>query len=95
MPKTDVVFEVLYARIPFSSQNPMLAELRGNKPCLKVLTKSDLADEAMTLAWQEYWRHFRSMDLRPNGISDARHAKPRVGVRVLEVPLGRSDRIPS
>jgi len=54
MPKTDVVIEVLDARIPFSSQNPMLAELRGNKPCLKVLAKSDLADEAMTLAWQEY-----------------------------------------
>ena len=54
MPKTDVVIEVLDARIPFSSQNPMLAELRGNKPCLKVLTKSDLADEAMTLAWQEH-----------------------------------------
>ncbi len=54
MPKTDVVIEVLDARIPFSSQNPMLAELRGNKPCLKVLTKSDLADEAQTAAWQEY-----------------------------------------
>jgi len=54
MPKTDVVIEVLDARIPYSSQNPLLAELRGNKPCLKVLAKSDLADEAMTLAWQEY-----------------------------------------
>jgi len=54
MPKTDVVIEVLDARIPFLSQNPMLAELRGNKPCLKVLTTSDLADEAMTLAWQEH-----------------------------------------
>ena len=54
MPKTDVVIEVLDARIPYSSQNPLLAELRGNKPCLKVLTKSDLADEAMTLEWQAY-----------------------------------------
>jgi len=54
MPKTDVIIEVLDARIPYSSQNPLLAELRGNKPCLKVLAKSDLADEAMTLVWQEY-----------------------------------------
>ncbi len=54
MPKTDVIIEVLDARIPFSSHNPMLAELRGNKPCLKVLIKSDLADEAMTVAWQEH-----------------------------------------
>ncbi|MCY2977003.1 MAG: ribosome biogenesis GTPase YlqF [Planctomycetota bacterium] len=54
MPKTDVVIEVLDARIPYSSQNPLLAELRGNKPCLKVLAKSDLADESLTLEWQEY-----------------------------------------
>jgi len=54
LPKTDVVIEVLDARIPFSSENPMLAELRGDKPCLKVLAKSDLADEAMTSAWQAY-----------------------------------------
>lgn len=54
LPKVDVVIEVLDARIPFSSENPMLAELRGDKPCLKVLAKSDLADESMTVAWQEY-----------------------------------------
>lgn len=54
LPKVDVVIEVLDARIPFSSENPMLAELRGDKPCLKVLAKSDLADDAMTVAWQKY-----------------------------------------
>ncbi|MCM2373692.1 ribosome biogenesis GTPase YlqF [Aporhodopirellula aestuarii] len=54
LPKVDVVIEVLDARIPFSSENPMLAELRGEKPCLKVLAKSDLADEEMTLQWQEF-----------------------------------------
>ena len=54
LPKVDVVIEVLDARIPYSSENPMLAELRGDKPCLKVLAKSDLADDAMTMAWQEY-----------------------------------------
>jgi len=54
MPKTDVIIEVLDARIPFSSQNPMLTGLRGNKPCLKVLTKSDLADEAQTSTWKEH-----------------------------------------
>jgi len=54
LPKVDVVIEVLDARIPYSSENPMLAELLGDKPCLKVLTKSDLADEAQTKAWQDY-----------------------------------------
>ena len=44
LPKVDVVIEVLDARIPYSSENPMLAELLGDKPCLKVLAKSDLAE---------------------------------------------------
>lgn len=51
LPKVDVVIEILDARIPYSSENPMLAELRGDKPCLKVLAKSDLADDAMTESW--------------------------------------------
>jgi len=51
LPDTDVIVEVLDARIPFSSENPMLEQLRGHKPCLKVLTKSDLADDAQTKIW--------------------------------------------
>jgi ribosome biogenesis GTPase A len=51
LPETDVILEVLDARIPYSSENPMLAGIRGNKPCLKVLTKADLADEDMTQVW--------------------------------------------
>jgi ribosome biogenesis GTPase A len=54
LPKVDVVIEVLDARIPYSSENPMLAELRGDKPCLKVLAKSDLADEDLTEEWCEF-----------------------------------------
>ncbi len=54
LPKVHLVIEVLDARIPYSSENPMLAELRGNKPCLKVLAKSDLADEATTARWQSH-----------------------------------------
>ena len=54
LPKIDLLIELLDARIPFSSENPMLAELRGNKPCLKVLTKRDLADPARTAEWQSH-----------------------------------------
>lgn len=54
LPKVDLLIEVLDARIPYSSENPMLAELRGDKPCLKVLTKSDLADAKLTKVWQKY-----------------------------------------
>ena len=54
LPQVDLIIEILDARIPFSSQNPMLAELRGDKPCIKVLSKSDLADPEITQQWQTY-----------------------------------------
>jgi ribosome biogenesis GTPase A len=52
---TDVVIEVLDARMPQSSENPVITELRKQKPCIKVLAKSDLADPEVTKAWL---RHF-------------------------------------
>ena len=55
LPKVHMVIEVLAARIPFSSQNPMLEEIRGDKPVLKVLTKSDLADPERTKVWQKWF----------------------------------------
>jgi ribosome biogenesis GTPase A len=47
----DVVIEVLDARLPVSSSNKLLEELRRNKPCIKVMNKNDLADPAVTKAW--------------------------------------------
>ena len=47
----DVIIEVLDARLPDSSSNHLLKELRRNKPCIKVMNKSDLADPAVTKAW--------------------------------------------
>ncbi|GAA5316705.1 MAG: ribosome biogenesis GTPase YlqF [Candidatus Pelagadaptatus aseana] len=54
LPQVDLLIEVLDARIPFSSENPAIATLRGDKPCIKVLSKTDLADPEMTRQWQEY-----------------------------------------
>lgn len=53
----DVVIEVLDARLPAASANPLLTHLRGNKPCLKLLNKHDLADPQVTRAWV---RHFEA-----------------------------------
>jgi len=47
------VIEVLDARIPFSSANPLIGQLKGNKPCIKLLNKADLADPATTELWQQ------------------------------------------
>lgn len=52
---TDVVIELLDARLPGSSANPMLAELTGSKPTLKVLNKQDLADPARTAQWLAHY----------------------------------------
>jgi ribosome biogenesis GTPase A len=46
-----VVIELLDARLPGSSANPMLAELTAGRPSLKVLNKQDLADPARTALW--------------------------------------------
>lgn len=53
MAVTDVVIEVVDARLPEASTNPLVHELRRQRqrPCLKVLNKSDLADPAATRAW--------------------------------------------
>jgi ribosome biogenesis GTPase A len=51
----DVVIEVLDARLPGSSANPLLAELTGHKPTLKILNKQDLADPARTEAWLAHY----------------------------------------
>lgn len=52
----DVVVEILDARIPFSSSNPLLHKIAGHKPCVVVLNKSDMADDAKTAEWIEYFR---------------------------------------
>jgi len=54
LPKVDMIIEVLDARIPFSSQNPLLNSLRGDKPCIKILNKNDLADPIISKIWQQY-----------------------------------------
>ena len=54
LPQIDVVIEVCDARLPFSSENPMITEIRGDKPLIKILNKSDLADPVKTQEWLIY-----------------------------------------
>ncbi|MDH5183873.1 MAG: ribosome biogenesis GTPase YlqF [Gammaproteobacteria bacterium] len=54
LPKVDLFIEVLDARIPYSSENPVLTQLRGAKPVIKILNKNDLADPLITQQWQAY-----------------------------------------
>ena len=51
MKEVDLVIEVMDARIPFSSENPLVKELRQHRPCIKILNKEDLADPEVTRLW--------------------------------------------
>ncbi len=57
MARIDVVIEVLDARVPEAGSNPLIRELRlhRQRPCLKVLNKTDLADPAATQSWLDYY----------------------------------------
>jgi ribosome biogenesis GTPase A len=69
VPSQDVIIEVLDARMPSASENPLVTELRKQKPCIKVLSKSDLADPEVTASWLRYFeseRRERSKE-RPEG----------------------------
>ncbi|MBV1883067.1 MAG: ribosome biogenesis GTPase YlqF [Pseudomonadales bacterium] len=68
LPKIDLIIEVLDARIPYSSENPVIAQLSHNKPRIKILNKNDLADPKITQLWQDYWEKeldIRSITLEP------------------------------
>lgn len=51
----DMIIELVDARAPYSSKNPMIDEIAKNKPRLVVLTKNDMADEKKTKDWIDYY----------------------------------------
>jgi ribosome biogenesis GTPase A len=59
--QVDVFIEVLDARIPFSSQNPMIEEIRKDKPTIKILSKTDMADSQVTAIWQQHMEQEESV----------------------------------
>lgn len=65
MPQMDLIIEVLDARIPFSSENPLVPALRGHTPLLRVLNKRDLADPDVTARWQPWLEQERGVRTIP------------------------------
>ena len=66
----DVVIEVLDARLPGSSANPLLSELTGHKPTLKVLNKQDMADPERTPLWLDWYNAQPGVRALPLDASD-------------------------
>jgi ribosome biogenesis GTPase A len=52
----DIVMELVDARLPLSSRNPMMNEIVQNKPRLLLLNKADLADPRVTEQWMSYFQ---------------------------------------
>jgi ribosome biogenesis GTPase A len=71
----DVVIEVLDARLPGSSANPLLAELTSHKPTLKVLNKQDVADPARTALWLDWYNAQNDTAAVPLDASDPAPAR--------------------
>ena len=55
LPQVDIVLELLDARIPYSSRNPEIDSLLGEKPRVTVLTKASLADPELSRRWVDYY----------------------------------------
>lgn len=72
MPLIDVVIEVLDARIPYSSGNPHIAELREHRPHIKILNKMDLADPIVAARWMKYFE-------QEQGVKAITFSKNKVG----------------
>lgn len=72
----DFVTILVDARLPLSSQNPMLTKIVGDKPKLLILNKVDLADPAMTKEWRQY---FESQGIQTLAIN----SKEQVTVKVV------------
>jgi ribosome biogenesis GTPase A len=84
IPDQDLLIEVLDARIPEASANPVLAELGRHKPSLKILAKSDLADPAVTRAWLEHFERSAPAGAPVIAIATTTDRKGDVRARVRE-----------
>ena len=91
LPQVDLVIEVLDARIPFSSENPMLARLRGDKPCIKLLNKSDLADPQLTREWCSYLERLQAVNTMALHRGDRRGIAELVGLCRRLAPRRNTD----
>jgi len=66
----DIVYEVVDARIPLSSSNPMLNDIIRHKPKLILLNKDDLADPKITKEWIKYYKENAIEALSINSLTD-------------------------
>ena len=84
--RVDVVIEVLDARLPFSSSNHKLEELRRTKPWIKILNKHDLADPAITKAWVRLFEQQAGVRALPMSAKQSAETKQLIKLCKLLAP---------
>ena len=81
MPLVDILFELVDARVPYSSQNPEVALAAGEKPKLLIMTKTDLADQKRLNEWIKYFEQHNqpvlALDSRQNNVAKVVTAKSK------------------
>ena len=86
----DIVFELIDARLPLSSRNPMIDEVIHQKPRLLILNKADLADDTETKKWIQY---FEAREIRAIAINSfegkGMQAITKAAKEILEPKLAR------
>jgi len=75
LPEVDLIIELLDARLPYSSANPLLRKLGADKPRIKILSKSDLADPQVTASWQAHFEQSESVKALVTTLSQADKAQ--------------------
>ncbi|MGB4985731.1 MAG: ribosome biogenesis GTPase YlqF [Erysipelotrichaceae bacterium] len=68
--QVDLVIEILDARVPLASKNPLIDELINQKPRLVILSKKDLADDSETKKWINYWSNEHTIVISLNFNND-------------------------
>ena len=81
--RVDVVIEVIDARLPMSSSNHQLENLRRTKPWIKVLNKHDLADPAVTKAWVRVFE--QQAGIRALPMSSKQHAETKQLIKLCQL----------
>ena len=84
--RVDVVIEVLDARLPFSSSNHKLEEIRRTKPWIKILNKHDLADPSITKAWVKLFEQQAGVRALPMSSKQSTETKQLVKLCKLLAP---------
>jgi ribosome biogenesis GTPase A len=81
--RVDVVIEVLDARLPASSSNHQLENLRRTKPWIKVLNKHDLADPFITKAWVRFFE--KQPGVRALPMSAKQHSETKQLIKLCQL----------